>query len=1472
MRLFIGFWLAIACLLMANSSHGQIFASVTEGCAPLASVQFSSSYPNATNISWDFGNGASSNLPEPAATYVNAGVYTVTFSATVDGASVSESLIITVFENPIADFSVSPSEFCLGSEVQFTDESEGGDNTDIVEWNWDYGNGTTGNFGPNPSFTYTNTGVYQVTLTVTDQNGCVTTATQNGAVAISQPPNLNIVTNPSPVVACEAPLTVSFTNLSTSNSPTDNSLAFDWDFGNGETSDQEDPTPVTYDSEGTYTITVTATDNIGCISSQNIPVSVQEPTAEISVEGAEDGVVCPNVSVIVEGTQGGFFNYGDGTITSDTSHVYGSAGEYIITYNVSADGCSAQASTTINVEIPTADIISDPGFSCEKPVTFSYSLESDFDLVEWNWNIPTFDLSSTEEEPSFEIDYDNSNDYSINGLRAWTVNVSYTSANGCQGSALFHVDSIALPNALIYPDVGQGCAPLDVTFDNESSYLFTENIVSYEWHFGDGTIISTGPDSQEESHTYEEAGEYEAFIILETAEGCIDTSFVHIIEVGEPVDPSFEVSPAAVCHGEPVQITNTSSQSELIEGYSYSGDLNTFSACYTDESPTMVFNDFAGEAEITQSVEYNGCISTSTQTVQVEGPVVKIDYGCNCETPFDYDFTATIFDADQWTWDFGDGNEIANSTQTLISHTYENTGDYLATITGFKDGGSCPEFTDTVLVKVRDLSAELSISENICAGVDITATAINTNDVADSDNCFRNYLWDFGDDTRPVKTLNSSAVHEFQNGGDFTVSLSVKDDNECVFTTTQDVSVYSLDAAYEADTLYGCIPLEVNFSDLSNADTSIVSWEWTFDDGFFSDQQNPNHVFNNVVFDANNDPIPFDITLVVTDAIGCVDEIDNLVIEPLAPNPAFTVGGQNQICEGEFVDLIPFGTNPNFHTYEWDFGNGNTSEESQPSPVYDEAGTYTVTLVVTDSIGCQREESQEIVFVQSFPVPLIGTNFDEDETLCYPFTASYSNQSINEAPLSVTWDVEQLGTITGQNTVGTTYFDPGFYDVFLEVSTTFGCVSDTAIVVEVEGPVGDINLNPSEICPGGSIELAISDTSDLEFWEFNFGDGFEESNQWPTTEHSYDPSFIPASGSTTISLVMYSADSACTSTRTETLVIEEVVADFSRNTETAVTDSIHCFGTPDAFLNQSSPNATGYNWTVPSIGLEETGFNLNTTLPPGEHVVQLIVTSDLGCADTLTKNMVIFPLPEAVASEGDAICLGESIVLTAEGGITFSWTPSSSLDDPNSSTVIATPNASTSYTVTVTDENNCSDQASTFVQVYQPPPSVSVDTTLRIGDTDIAGFNLGPGYTYQWSPDLELECDTCPTTLFRPLEDRTYTLTLSDTLGCFNVDSYFSFEILEVASIVLPDAFTPNGDGVNDILYVEGWGIEELLSFKIYNRWGELLFETNDLNEGWDGKYKGELQNPDSYAYVVEAKNFIFGNPETFTGFVDLVK
>ncbi len=1449
-----------------SNLYSQINATVTQGCAPLASVGFSTTYNNPTNILWDFGGGSTSLLPNPTHSFANAGIYLVTFTATVSGSPVNASITITVFPNPQVSFTVEPTAVCAGAPVQFQSTSTGGSGSAITGWEWSVGGGAPVITGTgSPSHTYANPGSYNVTLIATDANGCQGSQTLNGAVTVSTTPTLSITPSPSPLVSCAPPFTVNFTNNSTSNSPSGGGLTHSWNFGNGETSTAAVPPAVTYSNTGVFTVTYTATDNAGCSATQSFTVTVQQPVADFFIEGAENGVVCADIVIINNGTPG-FFNYGDGTSGTQLTHTYNAAGVYTVTLNINVAGCSAQATQQIEVEIPTATIINVPGFSCSVPVEFTYTLDSDYDIETYDWQLSN---NSTSTDPSVSTLLElEPNEYSINGLISNFTTVSFTTTNGCPGFA-FVRDSIALPNALFYPNLTQGCAPLTVNFEDHSQ-TYADELITWVWHYGDGATLSES-ETTDPTHTYMNPGEYEAYLIVTNGLGCVDTSYSHIIEVGTTLNPSFTLSPQEVCWGESVQITNTSNNQDLIDSYSYAGDNNTLFDCTAEDSPEIVFDDETGNLTVTQTVEYNGCLSTSTQNVTVNGPVGKITYDCNCDTPLDYTFNASMSGADNWTWNFGDGTVIENSTSQTVSHSYTSTGNYEVTLTSFSSSTGCLPYVDITLVKVRQLEAHLNIPERACAGIDLTLSAAQSVDVGNSQGgCYRNYLWYFGDNSRPVKTINPTVPHAFLDGGVYEITLFVKDDNECVSSTTSMISIYDIEAAYTADTLTGCPPFEVNFSDLTAADTTIVSWSWNFGNNNFSTEPNPTNIYDNPTYNANNNPLPHTVSLTVTDVLGCTSTINNLVIQPLGPNPNFIPTSPTNICAGDVVTFAPNGSNPNFHTYVWEYGNGETTNENNGSSVFNEPGSYTIHLTVTDTAGCSREQSLELVTVQAYPVAIIDPSFEEDEVLCYPVVLSFTDVSEINPFGSRNWDLGIGGAPLTNVSVGNSYLLPGLYEVELIVRTTFGCSDTTIQQVFVQGPLAEIDLQPFAICPGGSIELNLTDTVDLGYWEFDFGDGTAAANQWPTF-HDYDPEFIPASGQTLLTLVMYSPDSVCASARTISLIIEEVIAGFDRNNETAVLDSVHCFGTADIFTNTSSPNATGFNWNFSTGQIYNTANPPTQNLPPGEHTITLIVSSNLGCQDTIIKQMEIFALPEPTVNDGE-ICKGETIQLTATGGVIYQWSPPNGLDNPSSAVVNASPAFSQYYNVLVIDTNDCSVSVTSFVDVFQPSPSIERDTILRIGDTAITGFYLGEGYTYLWTPNIELECDTCAITTFRPLENTLYTLTVSDTLGCFSIDSYFYFEILEVASVDLPNAFTPNGDGINDIVFVRGWGIENLVSFRIFNRWGEMIFETADLNQGWDGTYKGVVQNPDSYAYIVVVKNYIKGTPETFKGYIDLIR
>jgi gliding motility-associated-like protein len=177
--------------------------------------------------------------------------------------------------------------------------------------------------------------------------------------------------------------------------------------------------------------------------------------------------------------------------------------------------------------------------------------------------------------------------------------------------------------------------------------------------------------------------------------------------------------------------------------------------------------------------------------------------------------------------------------------------------------------------------------------------------------------------------------------------------------------------------------------------------------------------------------------------------------------------------------------------------------------------------------------------------------------------------------------------------------------------------------------------------------------------------------------------------------------------------------------------------------------------------------------------------------------------------------------------------------------------------VSVVDTNNCTASDDAYLYVVPPLTGFNWDTTIVIGDSAYLPIdNIGGTVLFTWTPSDGLSCLQCSNPSVRPLADMTYSLYAEDFLGCTSATYEFDIHIRPETFIELPTTFTPNGDGVNDIIYVKGWGIKELESFRIYNRWGEMVFESTDLEIGWDGYYKGILQNNDVYVYKVRATSW----------------
>ncbi len=1441
MKLFYSIFTIL--FLLITSNVGAQVASIVEGCLPLE-VDFTAP-AGYSSFFWDFGDGATANIENPTNTFLTAGSYNVLFKETSNGPTIG-SITINVYNKPTPTFINSVSEGCAPLTVGFTNTTSVSNGINILTTSWVFTNGGTAS-GPTPNYTFTNSGTFGLSLAITTNfPSCNTSLQYSDVVTVANPPAVAISTNPNPAFACDGPLTVSFQNTSSSQwGP----LSYSWDFDNGNFSNANLPPAQTYTGDGTYTVVLTVTDTIGCSNSNIAQVNIGGPTASFSI----DDTVClyeyANLNNL--SPPGNYtWTFDNGAVLSANSSVnaknpfvyYKTGGYHTIKLELGGP-CPHDTTITFYVEDVDPSFTITPDFSCSNPLTSQF-IPNDLNGASYEWFFMGMPAgTSSEVTPFHTYAVIDTHEYSINGATDFTNILILTSQAGCKDTAEV-VSTIHKPNALIYPDVVDGCKPLTVNFF-ESSTSFSD-IVNWEWHFGDGTV-STSTTGNDTSHVYTEVGYYNPFIIITNANGCIDTSYTIPIRVGDTISPDFSVSATAICPGDSVSFTDITlgPYADSIDTWHYYSDNNKLFSCFQEPNPTWVYEDSIGAFDITFEVGFNGCYSDTTiaNAIVVSGPIAGIDYSIDCGSPMVVNFENKSQDASSVMWLFGDGNSSTNSNP---SHTYASTGDYIVLLIASNSGTGCADDTVSIIVHIRDVKAGFTVEPALCKDVSFTLDATNSVDVFE--NCGRGYSYYFtGIDERPLMGDLAIRTAELNETGNVEIMLVVTDINHCTDTARNYTKVYAIDAAFSLSDTSICFPANITGTDISITDTIATSWSWHFPDSITSTLQNPTVALNSNLFDPHDS-----VLFVVVNAAGCTDTT-KILLDFYQPYSTIEASSTS-ICTGMDIDF----TATDFTEYTgldfaWDFGNGNTSNQQNPTSSYNNVGTYDVTMTYTEiGSGCNGTVELEIE-VGEFPDASFTSSVDGVLYVCPDENVLFTNTSAVNAGNTFNWSFGN-GLFSVVENPGTVYTENGTYTVqfILSSPSPFGCQDTASITINVQSPDGDFvtTLGLDTICRLDSVKFTTKDMTNVGQYYWDFGDGTgagEVDSIW----HQYK--FVPPSGKTVAKLIMSNPDGSCPVTKSKPINIFEVVANFIRNgndIDTAVCPQ------PFPFTN-ASLNAFSYYW---DFGNGETSALKNPPpqiYNPGTYDVTLgVLNGVLNCTDTVTKTIIVFENPLA-SIIGDTICEGESVTLETaytDPSYRYLWTsdPVFSVNNSTTPSVVDNPTITTNYFLTVTDTNDCFALDETFVEVYNPITIPDFDTTLIIGDSIFLPMPYdSDNFTFTWTPTTGLSCTDCANPYVQPLTDIVYTLVISDNYGCFADEASYKITINPETFIKLPTTFTPNGDGRNDVIYVEGWGIKELITYKIFNRWGELVFETTDKEVGWDGYYKGILQNNDVYLVQV---------------------
>ncbi len=1426
--------ISVLLLTLTSSVFSQVTASftadVSSGCSPLK-VSFSNNSIGSNLVYvWNFGNGNSSVDENPQAIYTNPGTYTVTLSVSDGSNSDEASINIIVFASPVANFNTDSERGCSPLDVQFQNTTTLGD-APIETFNWDFRSGFIDN-NENPTYTYTSSGKYDVYLEVVDTNGCSSFKEEQEFIEVVNSPS-SIFTM-SPNTACSAPSEVNFSNLSSGTG----TLTYNWSYGDGETSTEKSPAH-TFTDIADYVVKLTVNSvDYGCSTSTTKLFQIKDIIADGSLiqdgQKINDGdFICPGeitYKSTSSGTENLYWLFGDGEVSyaKEGTHAYTKGGKYKVMLIADPGNiCADTISWELDIDSINANFSFAPENSCNSTTNVEFT-DSSVNAVSWLWEFNDGTTSTLQNPTHTFFVSANSDEYAVNQAENFINELTVESENGCSHS-IQKGFIVKLPTAKIYADTLKGCFPLTVNFTQES--ISEQPIIDYTWIFGDGDSSSGTIDSL--FHTYNTNGEYDAKLIITNENGCVDTSYHLTIEVGKELSPDFTISSDNVCQNETITFTDNTPESNLIDIWNYKVNQESVILSELPNNNWEVSTD-TGYVDLSLRVVYNGCESEVTKKnfLYSKGPVADFEFQFDCETPLVYNFISKSLKHDSFQWDFGDGN--TETSELNPQHTYSESANRTAKL--ILSNGVCSDTVEREL-KIRQPNATISAIDNACSGDSVLFDP--TGSYEQVDYCYEKYFWNFNDTSlNNVRTSDDSLYYVFNKGGEYDIDLITSYDNGCMDTAIHHIQIFCPTLKFKVDSFVGCAPIEIFFNDSSEEYVhEMKEWSINYGDGIDSTYYSKQEAFSHVYSEIGNFTLEFSIT----DTIGCTAILTE-TIDIGNPTAHFSTLTSTEICAG---NPVIFASSSEYRdSVIWDFGDGIISNDTASiiTHKYDSVGNFQTKLIVFE-YGCS-DTIQDLIKVQK-----ADAFFTASDTFfnCYPKEITFNHADLRSDIHYGRWEFGYKENYSEyDSTRKFTYPLPGEYTISLDIETTFGCEDKYERKIVLTGPQAEYSITPDSACSGQLINFSIIDTTDVYSFEWDLGDGKVVKGN--PISHSYSKMGV-------IYTKLYlQGDSlgACIPPPVEdSLYIFELEADIG------LEDSSLCAQTDIVFTNETY-GQTSMSWDF-GDGSTSAENEPSHIFSPGNYKISLIAENDHNCKDTIGYNVIVHPLPQISLSEDTLICFGDKTILNATGGDKIVWSPISSLSHSTAYITEASPDSSTLYLAVVTDTTTgCTSSGQIEIEVQQVP-NVSVyplSQSIIVGEEIQFTVDSVSGNIYDWFPSEYFNCPSCANAIAVPGKTTTLVLTVKDINNCFVIPYSIDVEVEEKYSVDVPTAFTPNGDGINDIIYVNGWGIKSLVSFRIFNRWGNEVFFSEDIEQGWDGTYKGKLQAVDTYVYVVEVEKY----------------
>lgn len=1394
----------------------------------------------------------------------------IKYTVTVSGAckmTDSTSVFITVYGPAMAAFTIDEAEGCSPFDLNVINESYG-----ISNYSWRMGDGTVYTTGAEEfNHTYineTDEPIVRELMLVGRYSMCRDTMVTHVTVY----PEVEADIEADIINGC-APLTVSFANDSKG------AETYHWKFGDGASSIQKEPQHVFHNftqQEITYYVEMMAISKSGCTSDTIIPITVK-PYIEAGFD-FDPPVHCSPYDTEFSNTSFGatsnMWSFDGGANFEPIDQVQfsrlfenkGTTPEdfeiWLITENDFGCMSTFGKTLTVNPEI-TADFSTNVLEGCN-PLLVEFDNKSNDVATQFLWEFDHQQGTSSEQNPVILFENDNLNESAV-----FNVRLTATSDELCQ--------DVIEKQITVYPRIEAGftfeytsyCTPQEVTFLNTSV-----GGEEYLWDFGDGnTVESSGDDiSHQFTNTTDSDIIYPVTLFIENASGCRD-SIVRNITIYPQIAADFEMITSG-CH--PLEVTfenNSIGASSYLWSFSDGGTSH-------QAAPSRIFtNDSHLESQtytVTLQAESQfGCIHTMEKEITVypkplASYTMSDTYGC---APLLAHFTPTASGASHYHWNFGDGSNETTSSGN-VAHTYYNNNDNAATNYTSRmiaeNQFGCKDTLEKSVQIYPEITAAIQVSDiEGCHPLEIAIE--NTSQGASADTP---YFWNFGDGNHSTSEATTQ-MHTFENFShiqteEFTIHLRAESSYGCKDSTQTTITVFpSPSAGFTPLTTEGCSPLPVTFSDSS---IGAMDYSWDFGDGNVSSQNgNTQHTFHQP-HDMGIGAFPIELT--IENQYGCTDSTYsqvNVFPEITAEFEAVTEGCHPLEVSFSNVSL-------GVDTRNWTFGDGASSGHENPeyfytNESYTDVKTYTVSLFNTSVYGCEAQTSQTIT-VYPKPMSAFAVNLDEG---CSPFLVEIENLSIGGDEF--TWN---LGNQTiyedeplFEHVFSNLQEDPVHYQLNLKTINEYGCWRESFQQVKVYPEVVAGFGADNDLMKGcNPLPLAFINQSERAHqYSWDFGDGNTSALSHPdntfytpgTQESTYD-----------VRLLATSVYGCQDSIMRQAKVYPVPVADFFLNpyAQTYPSKSIRA-------NNLSAPGNWDFTWNMgDGTIIHSTDWETiehEYTWPAGDYATKYydvsLMASNEFCHDSLSQTVVVHaPFPVVGFEPATEGCppFEVQFINESEYGLEYFW----DFDDGNFSHIenpVHTFYEPGIYNVKllVSGEGGI-DSTYQQVTVYEIPKAsfrvapeevqLPYESVRMINLSSMASYfewHMGDGTVYyDFEPEHKYEQAG-----YYDIRLRVGTNTFPQCYDETTKEGAVKAE--QECQIIFPDAFTPNtsgpGDGtyiVNDpanhIFYPIHTGVKDY-QLVIYNRWGEFLFRSTDINIGWDGYYRGKLSSMDVYVWKVKA-------------------